>query len=153
MTELGDLTVPWNRFPGLYVHKFGLRARICKRLRSPGIDSYESIPPGTVAWRSSTITLFLLGTYPHRMFKNPSSGLSYRPARLGIDSWAPWKVYKYGLRERRHADMNHSINHILSQDFQSFKKSYFRVVFDLRENCQNPLKEGDCILYFGVSKV
>ncbi len=25
-------------------------------------------------------------------------GLSYRPARLGIDSWAPWKVYKYGLR-------------------------------------------------------
>ncbi len=25
-------------------------------------------------------------------------GLSYRPDRLGIDSWAPSKVYKYGLR-------------------------------------------------------
>jgi hypothetical protein len=24
--------------------------------------------------------------------------LSYWPARLGIDSWAPLKVYKYGLR-------------------------------------------------------
>jgi hypothetical protein len=27
-------------------------------------------------------------------------GLSYWPARLGIDSWAPQMVYKYGLRER-----------------------------------------------------
>jgi hypothetical protein len=25
-------------------------------------------------------------------------GLWYRPARLGIDSWAPEKVYNYGLR-------------------------------------------------------
>jgi hypothetical protein len=25
-------------------------------------------------------------------------GLSYWPARLGIDSWSPLKVYKYGLR-------------------------------------------------------
>jgi hypothetical protein len=24
-------------------------------------------------------------------------GLSDRPARLGIDSWAPYKFYKYGL--------------------------------------------------------
>ncbi len=24
-------------------------------------------------------------------------GLSYRPARLGNDSWAPSKVYKFGL--------------------------------------------------------
>jgi hypothetical protein len=30
---------------------------------------------------------------------------SYQSARLGIDSWAPYKVYKYGLRYtefRRH---------------------------------------------------
>jgi hypothetical protein len=27
--------------------------------------------------------------------------LSYRPARLGIDSWAPEKVYKYRLRLHR----------------------------------------------------
>jgi hypothetical protein len=30
------------------------RARICKRLRSPGTDSEESIPPAYVAWRVST---------------------------------------------------------------------------------------------------
>jgi hypothetical protein len=29
------------------------RARICKRLRSPGIDSEESIPPAYVAWRAA----------------------------------------------------------------------------------------------------
>jgi hypothetical protein len=48
------------------------RARICKRLRNPEIDSKESIrqpllPGGTV-----------------RQIR-----LSYWPARLGIDSWAP----------------------------------------------------------------
>jgi hypothetical protein len=30
------------------------RARICKRLRSPKIDSKESIPPSYVAWRFGT---------------------------------------------------------------------------------------------------
>ncbi len=29
-----------------------LRARICKRLGSPGIGSRESIPPSYVAWRA-----------------------------------------------------------------------------------------------------
>ncbi len=29
-------------------------ARICKRLRSPGIDFKESVPPAYVAWRAST---------------------------------------------------------------------------------------------------
>ncbi len=37
------------------------RARICKRLRDPRIDSKESIPPAYVAWRAGTITLFHLG--------------------------------------------------------------------------------------------
>ncbi len=40
---------------------FGLRARIFKRLWSPGFDSMASIPPAYVAWRAGTITLFLLG--------------------------------------------------------------------------------------------
>ncbi len=35
------------------------RARICKRLRSPGIDSKELIP--LAAWRADTITLFRTG--------------------------------------------------------------------------------------------
>jgi len=30
------------------------RARICKRLRRPGIDSEDSSPPAYVAWRSGT---------------------------------------------------------------------------------------------------
>jgi hypothetical protein len=38
-----------------------IRARIFKRLWSPGIDSKTSIPPAYVAWRAGTITLFLLG--------------------------------------------------------------------------------------------
>ncbi len=36
------------------------RARIFKRLWSPGIDSQELIPPAYLAWRAGTITLFLL---------------------------------------------------------------------------------------------
>ncbi len=46
------------------------RARICKRLWSPGIDSEESISPAYVAWRAST-----------------TNRVSYRPARLRIDTW------------------------------------------------------------------
>ncbi len=33
---------------------------IFKLLRSPGIDSKESIPPASVAWQAGTTTLFLL---------------------------------------------------------------------------------------------
>jgi hypothetical protein len=47
-------------------------ARICKRLWSPGIDSEESISPAYVAWRAST-----------------TNRVSYRPARLRIDTWSP----------------------------------------------------------------
>jgi hypothetical protein len=35
---------------------------IFKLLRSPRIDSKEPIPPGCVAWRACTTTLFLLGS-------------------------------------------------------------------------------------------
>ncbi len=55
-------------------------ARICKLLWSPGIDSEESIQPAYVAWRACTTNRVLC-----------------RPVRLGIDSWASLKVYKYGL--------------------------------------------------------
>jgi hypothetical protein len=36
------------------------RARICKRLRSPGIDSKESIPLAYVALRAGMITMFVV---------------------------------------------------------------------------------------------
>ncbi len=39
------------------------RPRILKLLRSPRIDFMEQIPPDCVAWRASTTTLFLLGSY------------------------------------------------------------------------------------------
>ncbi len=43
------------------------RGGIFKLLRSPGIDSNESIPPAYVAWRAGTTTLFLFSSYgPHR---------------------------------------------------------------------------------------
>ncbi len=48
------------------------RARICKSLWSPRIDSEESISPAYVAWRAST-----------------TNRISYRPARLRIDTWSP----------------------------------------------------------------
>ncbi len=65
------------------------RARIYTRLRSPGIDSKESIPPAYVAWRARQI------------------GLSFRPTRLHrlaesiprIDSWTPETFTKSGSDE------------------------------------------------------
>ncbi len=39
-----------------------IRARIFKRLWSPGIDSNGWIPPAYVAWRTGTITLVLLSS-------------------------------------------------------------------------------------------
>ncbi len=48
------------------------RARFCKRLRRTGIDSEDPIPPA------------MQHGGPVRQI-----GLSYRPVRLGIDSWAP----------------------------------------------------------------
>jgi hypothetical protein len=51
--------IPWI-FP--HCNRSVNRARIFKRLWSPGIDSKERIPPAYVAWRAGTITLFLLGS-------------------------------------------------------------------------------------------
>jgi hypothetical protein len=58
---------------------FRLRARICKQLWSPGIDSEKSISTAYIAWRAST-----------------TNRVSYRPARLGIDFWAPWRSTNTG---------------------------------------------------------
>jgi hypothetical protein len=38
----------------IWKHQEINRARICRRLRSPGIDSKVSIPPANVAWRAGT---------------------------------------------------------------------------------------------------
>ncbi len=57
------------------------RRRICKRLRGQGIFPRNR-------YRQS---MQLVGPVVH-------IELSYSPARQGIDSWAPGKVYKYVLR-------------------------------------------------------
>ncbi len=44
--------------------EFEYRARIFVLLMSSRIDSKESITPAYVAWRASTITLFLFGSLP-----------------------------------------------------------------------------------------
>jgi hypothetical protein len=41
------------------------RARIYKRLRSPGIDSKESIPPAYAAWRTGA-TIYCRAIIPAR---------------------------------------------------------------------------------------
>jgi hypothetical protein len=64
-------------------------ARICKRLRNPGIESKESIPPAYVAWRAGTINWVVVP----------------RPTTLHkLAEVIPWnrflgslKVYKFGL--------------------------------------------------------
>jgi hypothetical protein len=43
-------------------HYTSTRARIFKRLWSPGIDSKEQVPQANAAWRAGTITLFLLSS-------------------------------------------------------------------------------------------
>jgi hypothetical protein len=53
---------PRNRFQGIDSASYVARARIVKLLRSPKIDSKKPIPPGCVAWRDGTTTLFLLGS-------------------------------------------------------------------------------------------
>jgi hypothetical protein len=40
-------------FTASYI-QYVYRARICKRLRSPGINTEESVPPAYVAWRAGT---------------------------------------------------------------------------------------------------
>ncbi len=49
-------------------------AQIFKLLRSPRIDSKGPIPPGCVAWRAGTTTLYSYSVpSPHRLFKNSST--------------------------------------------------------------------------------
>jgi hypothetical protein len=54
-----------------------------KGLRSPRINSKESIPPAYVAWRASTTTLYSYSLpSPHRLFKNSSTGPKLAPVVL-----------------------------------------------------------------------
>jgi hypothetical protein len=50
-----------------------VKARIFKLLKSPRINSKESISPTYVAWRTGKTIIFLLGSYPNRLCKNSST--------------------------------------------------------------------------------
>jgi hypothetical protein len=57
----------------------GARARICKRFRSPGIDSKESIPPAYVAWRAGTSNRIIVPAHQARnRFMSSLKGLQIR---------------------------------------------------------------------------
>ncbi len=56
------------------------RARICKRLRRPGIDSEDSIPPAYVAWRVGTTNRVVV---PARQAGNRFFGLLKRFTNTG----------------------------------------------------------------------
>ena len=53
-----------------------VRARICKRFRSPEIDYEKSIPPAFVAWQAGTTFRVVVPAW-----QTTQAG--------GIDSWAP----------------------------------------------------------------
>ncbi len=60
------------------------RARICKRLRSQGIGSEESIPPADVAWRAGTTNrVALLAIQAGNRFLGSLKGLQIRPQDNG----------------------------------------------------------------------
>jgi hypothetical protein len=73
------------------------RARICKRLRRPGIASKESIPPAYVGWRAGTSNRVVVpALQTGTRFLGSLKGLQIRAGYLGWrnrflenDSWAP----------------------------------------------------------------
>jgi hypothetical protein len=69
--SLGEKWPPVETFGFLasILYLFESRDSIIKLLRSPVIDSKESIPPVYVGWRAGTTILFLFGSYsPQRLF-------------------------------------------------------------------------------------
>ncbi len=71
-----SLLLRWSETQQMY---FGYRARICKRLRSPGINFQESIPPAFVSWRSGTTNrVVVLARHVENRFLSSLKGLQIR---------------------------------------------------------------------------
>ncbi len=88
------------------LYGFGLvrRARICQRLRSPGIDSEESIPPANVAWRASkTNRVVVPARNAGNRFLGSLKGLQIRAPIadwvLGIPARSPYLYTFSGAQE------------------------------------------------------
>jgi hypothetical protein len=68
----------WNRV-GIGLSYQPARARICKCLWSPGINSEESISPAYVAWRAGTTNrVVVLARRAENRFLNSLKGLQIR---------------------------------------------------------------------------
>ncbi len=62
MVEEKLFTQSLNIRPELIIHSYRMQTPNLYTLRSPEIDSKESISPVYVAWRAGTTTLYLLGS-------------------------------------------------------------------------------------------
>ncbi len=72
--------------------KWKIRDRICKRLRSPGINSKEAIPPAYVAWRAGTTNRIIVRGPPRYRLAELIPGLLKRlwPHRLAESIPSNW---------------------------------------------------------------
>ncbi len=84
--------------------EYEVRARICKPLRSPGIDSKESLAPHFVAWRNRFLIIGA-GILEQSIRTDSGIGLSYRPVRLRVFtkfrileiSYISYVFFKFGI--------------------------------------------------------
>jgi hypothetical protein len=63
-----------------------IRDSILKLLRSPGIDSKESIPPAYVAWRPVPIPIWLVPNLPSRLSRETQRKLANSSCPMGSGS-------------------------------------------------------------------
>ncbi len=69
----------FSEFPRQHAQVNRQRARICKRLRRPGIDSEDSIPPAYVAWRAGTTNKVIVpARQAENRFLGSTKGLQIR---------------------------------------------------------------------------
>jgi hypothetical protein len=72
-----------SQSPSLFESGVLKRTRICTRLRNPGIDAKESIPPAHVFWRAGTsYRVVVLGRQAGNRFLVPLKGLQIRAQDL-----------------------------------------------------------------------
>ncbi len=84
-------------------------AQICKHLRSPGIDSNESIPPAYVVRRAGTITLLVVPARHARLHRLAESNpgvlkrlqIRAQVAILSLPPCNPFKTYSHQQKALR----------------------------------------------------
>ncbi len=89
------IPVPWDGMVDIETQQYNLResfrARICQRLRNPGIDSKESVPPAYVAWQKDSIP-GLLKRFQNRAMRTMKISEEDRDL---ANIWFGKQIYKY----------------------------------------------------------